>query len=278
MGRFLFIFNEKNSGSYELAGRLSDYLENRGMQVLHPNGQNAFRICDLGRYQPSAGDIAVVLGGDGTMLAAARILARHLVPMFGVNMGRVGFLTAVESGGAVQALDWVLNGEYHIQERLLLSASVVRDGAEMARCIALNEIYVASGNQSRSVMLDLFIDGESIHSYHADGIIVATPTGSTGYSLSAGGPIVMEEMDVTLVTPVCPHTFFSRPILASADSKVEIINRSGLRAASLTADGQYRFTLEQDDHIFITRAPYRVRLIRFSADSYFERIRNKLYV
>lgn len=279
MVRFLFVYNAKSQGSCELAEALCTHIEARGGSLLRTGAaRGAFRVDELAGYQAEDGDIAVVLGGDGTMLAAARQLAGLGVPLFGVNMGRVGFLTAVESPVARDAVDRVLAGEYHIQERMLLAAAVRRNGQMMTSCVALNEMFVSSGVNSRAITLDLAIDGEAINSYNADGIIVSTPTGSTGYSLSAGGPIVMEDMDITLVTPVCPHTFFSRPIIAAADSEVEIINRSGSQAASLTADGQYRFTLEQDDEILISRAPYRVRLIHFGMGSYFERIKSKLYV
>ena len=242
------------------------------------SGEKGILFSELPKYDFSGCDFAIELGGDGTMLAVARHLAKYGVPLVGVNMGRVGFLSSVEKEDAYAAVDRLFTGDFEIQERLVLSAALQRDGKQLMECTAFNEIVVSSGINSRAVTLDLFLQQEHINSYNTDGIIVATPTGSTGYSLSAGGPIVMEALDIMLITPICPHTFFSRPIVVSPDSQVEIINRSPSHSATLTADGQFRFTLTKDDVITISRAKHKARIVRFAGDSYFERIKNKLYV
>ncbi|MBQ9882430.1 MAG: NAD(+)/NADH kinase [Synergistes sp.] len=196
------------------------------------------------------------------------------MPLFGVNMGRVGFLSSVEPDCVYQAIDKMLDGEYWLRDRLLVKAQVSRDEKLFAEYIALNDFVIGSGMFSRAITFDLWIDNEQINSYNADGIIISTPTGSTGYSLSAGGPILMDDMDITLITPVCPHTFFSRPIVANASSKVEIVCNS---KASLTVDGQFRLPLIKNDEVKICGADIKAKIIQFANNDYFERIKNKLY-
>lgn len=273
-----FTYNSKNPSALQLMQAMAAYMKAKGVQVLEHDGECGVALTRIHNCDFSGCDACVSLGGDGTLLATTRRVARYGVPLFGVNMGQVGFLSAVEKERAFDALDSLLAGNYTIQERLMLMASLTRGGRGLTSCTAFNDIVVSSGINSRAVTLDLSIDGETINSYNADGIIMSTPTGSTGYSLSAGGPIILEDLDVTLITPVCPHSFFSRPIVASAASQVEIVNRSEARAASLTADGQFRFTLERDDIITVSQSPYRARMIRFNGDSYFQRIKRKLYV
>ena len=273
-----FTYNAKNPSAKQLMQAMAAYMQAKGVRVLEHDGEYGIPLTSIHNCDFSGCDVCISLGGDGTLLATTRRVAEFGVPLFGVNMGQVGFLSAVEKEKAFDALDNLLAGNYTIQERLMLTAELYRNSTMMTSCSAFNDIVVSSGINSRAVTLDLSIDGEPINSYNADGIIMSTPTGSTGYSLSAGGPIVMEDLDITLITPVCPHSFFSRPIVASAASKVEIINRSEASAASLTADGQYRFTLERDDVITVSQASHRARMIRFNGDSYFQRIKRKLYV
>lgn len=276
MIKFAVIYNTKNSKSGELSEKILAHLKEKGGSSV--SGDSAIPLSALGEYDYSGCDFAVALGGDGTMLAVARYLSTFQVPLAAVNMGKVGFLSTIEPGDAFTAADRMLAGDYEIQERLMLAATLKRAGRQLVDCMAFNEVVVSSGINCRAVMLDLFLDQEHINLYHADGIIVSTPTGSTGYSLSAGGPIVMEELDTALITPICPHSFFSRPIVASADSEVKIINRNSSHTATLTADGQFRFTLAKDDVITITRHKTKARIIHFSGDSYFDRIKRKLYI
>ena len=273
-----FTYNTKNPSAEQLMQAMAAYMQSKGAKVLEHDGEIGVPLGNIHKCDFSGCDACVSLGGDGTLLATTRRVSVFGMPLFGVNMGQVGFLSAVEKERAFDALDSLLAGNYTIQERLMLTASLNRGGNVLTSCSAFNDIVVSSGINSRAVTLDLSIDGEAINSYNADGIIISTPTGSTGYSLSAGGPIVLEDLGVTLITPVCPHSFFSRPIVASAASRIEIINRSEASAASLTADGQHRFTLELDDVITVSQASYCARMIRFNGDSYFQRIKRKLYV
>ena len=272
------IFNEKSADAHKMLLSLVDYIIGHGSRIKYIEGKPGINLDQVKDIDFSDCDAAISLGGDGTILAASRHLAQYKVPLFGINFGRVGFLSVVEKDYAFEAIDQVLSGKYDIQERLMLNAALERNGKVLATCNALNDIVVSSGVFSRAVTLDLSIDNEKINSYNADGIIVSTPTGSTGYSLSAGGPIILEALDVTVITPVCPHSFFSRPIVASADSKIKIINQGDNGISSLTADGQFRFMLEYNDTITISSSEDKARFIHFSGQSYFERIKTKLYV
>jgi len=274
MTKIAVVYNTKNEKAQGLAEKICAHIVAKGGTLL---GGRGIMLRDLNHYDYGDCDFVVELGGDGTMLAVARQLASYRVPLLAVNMGRVGFLSNVEPDGVIPALDRLFAGDYLVQERLMLHAVLLREEKVVTEYTAFNEVAV-SGINSRAVTLDVFLDREHINSYNADGVIVATPTGSTGYSLSAGGPIVMETLDTMLLTPVCPHTFFSRPIVASAASEVEIINRSPSHAAMLTADGQSQFMLEKEDVIHICQAPHKARIIHFTEDSYFERIKRKLYI
>ena len=269
-------YNAKNPTASQLMQAMAGYLRGKGCPVLEWEGESGVPLTSIHSCDFKGCDICISLGGDGTLLASGRRMAEFDVPLFGVNLGQVGFLSAVERDKAFDALDDLLAGRYRIQDRLMLAATLCRQGQTLTSCTALNDIVISSGVNSRAITLDLSLDGEAINSYNADGIIISTPTGCTGYALSAGGPIVME--DVIQITPVCPHSFFSRPIVAAAASRVTVANRGETAAASLTADGQFRFTLEYDDVITVSRSNQRARLIRFNGDSYFQRIKRKLYV
>ena len=278
MTSIALVYNTKHETSYDLLLTLVDYIRQQGASVFPCGDRPGFVVTELEQHSFVGCDAAVVLGGDGTMLSVARAVAPYGIPLFGINMGRVGFLSAVERSDAFQAIDDLLCGNYTIEERLLLNAQLNRDGQTVKTCTAFNDIVVSGGDMFRAVPLDLYIDEEKINSYNADGIIVSTPTGSTGYSLSAGGPIVMSALDVMVITPVCPHTFFSRPIIASANSKVMITNQYDSNMVTLTADGQIWLKLVYKDEIIISQDRDRVRLIHFGGDSYFDRIKRKLYV
>jgi len=272
--KLALIYNEKRERTIELTGELAKYLYALNVDIMLCGDIPGFSLDNMKGVDFSQCDTAVVMGGDGTMLAAVREIAPYGVPLFGINMGRVGFLTSVEKEDAFSAIDKLLKGEYTIRERLIIKAGVMRDGKLYASHTAFNDFVVGTGAYSRAITFDLSIDGQPINSYNADGIIVSTPTGSTGYSLSAGGPILMDDMDITLITPVCPHTFFSRPIVASASGKIDILCNS---KACLTGDGQTCTTLEQGDLVFISAAESKARIIQFGENDYFERIKNKLY-
>ncbi|MBX5466544.1 MAG: NAD(+)/NADH kinase [Firmicutes bacterium] len=216
---------------------------------------------------------ALVLGGDGTLLNAAKRVAPYQVPLLGVNLGHVGFLTEVEVPELFPALAAVLRGEFQLDERNLLSARLVRGGQEIRRYEALNDVVVAKGPFARLVHLETFVDDAFVTSYPADGVIVASPTGSTAYSLSAGGPILTPDLEVMVVTPICPHSFFDRSIVIPAQRTVRIRVRTEHRETLVTVDGQEAHPVEDGDEVVVRTSAQKVRLIRRFGWNFFQVLR-----
>jgi NAD+ kinase len=224
-------------------------------------------------------DIVVVLGGDGTLLSVADAIGASGsgIPMLGVNFGSLGFLTEVTLPELYPSLDAALSGRAHIEDRMMLQSTTLRGGAAFADHIALNDVVITKGARSRMIDLSVSVGGEFVTRVKADGLIVATPTGSTAYNLAAGGPIVQPNMNALLLTPIAPHTLTNRPIVIPADSPVRVQPLMEDRdEVHITFDGQAGFELQPDDDIRICRAERVLRLIRPSTRSYFEVLREKL--
>lgn len=221
-------------------------------------------------------DFVIVLGGDGTLLAAARLLYKREIPILPVNLGSLGFLTSVTLDELYPLLEQMLAGNYRLSERMMLEAKLMRDDAELYEERALNDAVINQAALARLMDFHLHIDGSHVGHYRADGLIVATPTGSTAYSLAAGGPIVHPDLNAFVITPICPHMLTNRPLVVPDTSKMEITFRHGAEPVHLTLDGQVGFHLEPDDRIVIEKSPARVRLVRPAKKSYFEILRSKL--
>jgi len=223
-------------------------------------------------------DLAIVVGGDGTMLNVARVLADDGIPLIGVNQGRLGFLTDIATEGMTEALDRILDGDYQEEQRLLLTAEVMRRGKIVHAAKALNDVIVTKGEVARLIEFETYVDGEFVYSARADGVIVATPTGSTAYAMSAGGPILHPTLPAVVIAPICPHSLTTRPIVVSSDSVIQIVTTSlaGQRA-HLTFDGQVHFSLEEMDEIFVRRAEQPVRLIHPAGRNHYDVMREKLH-
>jgi NAD+ kinase len=229
---------------------------------------------DLGRLGAYA-DLAMVLGGDGTMLAAARSLAPHGVPLTGVNQGRVGFMTDIALRDMQASVGAILDGNYRLEERALLDAEIQRGGAQVLRTVALNEAVVGKGSQGRLIEVEVRIDGEYVYALRADGLIVATPTGSTAYALSAQGPILQPGVGAFALVPLNPHVLSARPVSVSDRSVIEV---SLLRALDARAhfDGLALTELAQGDRLVLRRAKDAVRFVHPPGYSYFAMLREKL--
>jgi NAD+ kinase len=221
-------------------------------------------------------DYLVVLGGDGTLLSIARQAAPGGVPILGVNMGHLGFLTEVDVSELFSALERLIKGEYMIEERMMLEAGVYRQNLLVEQSIALNDVVITKGALARLIFLETYVDQEYVTTYPADGLIVATPTGSTAYSLSAGGPLVTPKMELMLVTPICPHSLWARPLVIGADSQVKVEVLSGQGEIMLTMDGQYGFKLQPKDNVIVNKAPFRAKFICLQERSFFYLLRQKL--
>lgn len=221
-------------------------------------------------------DFMIVLGGDGTLLGAARLFGAQGIPMLGVNLGHFGFLTELEIDSLFESLPDFIGGRFYRDERMLLWARVFRQGEPVFDSLAMNEACVVKGPYGRMATLSLSVSGKYVDTYSADGLIVATPTGSTAYSLSAGGPIVAPQIAALLVTPVCPHTLYSRSIVVPSGESCEIEVCEPSTSTMLSIDGQEFFNLARNDRIVVTTAAQRVVLLRHEGWSFYDILRRKM--
>lgn len=221
-------------------------------------------------------DLGITLGGDGTLLNTVRDLYAAEIPICGVNLGQLGFLTEIETCQLKESLQQIVTHDYFIEERLMLEAIVIRQGNEIYVSSALNDIVVTKGGFSRLIKLELFVDGQLTAKYPADGLIIATSTGSTGYSLSAGGPIVNPNLKVIVLTPICPHTLQTRSIIVSENEDIQVKMHASHEDIVLTVDGQKIFNLFPDDIVVVRKSPFRARFIRLNGNNYYEKLRTKL--
>lgn len=227
--------------------------------------------------KPASLDALLTLGGDGTLLRGARLIASHQVPILGVNLGRLGFLTCCGVDQLTQALDHLARKEYTAESRMALSASIDRaEGAARESWVALNDVVVHKGGVARIASLRVGVNGEPIATYAADGVVISTPTGSTAYSLSAGGPVVYPTLESILVTPVSPHTLAIRPLLLPAESEVTVQREDGPTDIMITIDGQIGTTFGMDETLRVHRAGRPILIIRFPTSSFFATLRKKL--
>lgn len=258
---------------------LRDWLVERGLEV----GLDAqcAAMCDA-PAEPVAElaascDLIVSLGGDGTLLSVAREVDTHRVPILGVNLGTLGFLTEVNSEELYDALERVLDGRASVVPRMRLDVVVERGGRELGRYLALNEAVVDKDSLSRMIDLRVAADGQRVTNYHADGLIVATPTGSTAYSLSAGGPLILPGTDVMVLTPICPHALTQRPLVMPQSVEIEIEVHSRESTVSLTVDGQQGLALEDGDRVRIRRAEHAAEIVASPHRNRYEILRTKLH-
>ncbi|MFY9752993.1 MAG: NAD(+)/NADH kinase [Candidatus Acidiferrales bacterium] len=221
-------------------------------------------------------DLLIVLGGDGTLLAAARGLRGQTTPILGVNLGGLGFLTSFTREEMYPMLELVLAEEHRIGERMMLDTQIVRDGVPGKHQVALNDAVANKGALARMLTFDVHVDKNHVGRYRADGLIIATPTGSTAYSLAAGGPIVQPELDAFVITPICPHMLTNRPLVVPDTSSVEIDFAPAEEPVYLTLDGQIGMELEPKDRVLITKAETKVRFVRPLRKTYYEVLRSKL--
>ncbi|HEX2294584.1 MAG TPA: NAD(+)/NADH kinase [Actinomycetota bacterium] len=253
--RVAIVLNEGKPQAKARARELADLLVERGIEVA--------------LERP---DLVVSLGGDGTMLRAAQHAHEADVPLLGVNLGTLGYLTEVDATHEVEALERVLAGEFEIQDRMMLSCSVDGDGG----FVGLNEVLVERASRRRLVRLGVTVGGESLGDFNADGIIVATPTGSTAYALSAGGPIVSPRAECLVVVPVSAHMVFSRPFVLAPDEVVEITVRDSGQAASLSLDGHLGSDLGSGATAVVRRHERPLKLVRLGGPRFIERLRTKM--
>ncbi|HBM99125.1 MAG TPA: NAD+ kinase [Ruminococcus sp.] len=220
-------------------------------------------------------DIAITVGGDGTIIHAAKYSARQNTPLIGVNVGRLGFAAEVEPD-ETESLLRILKGDYQTESRILLDVEVIKNG-KSRHYLAVNDAIIARGQLSKIVDLKLSLDGEEIANYRADGLLFATPTGSTAYSLSAGGPIVAPQMDCLMMTPVCPHSLFSRSVLFSGESELSITVKIPSECCCvLTIDGEKNVDILAEDRVIIRKSELKLKLISLYKRNFYKRLNEKL--
>ncbi|SFP58667.1 NAD+ kinase [Nitrosomonas cryotolerans] len=220
-------------------------------------------------------DLAVVMGGDGTMLNIARMLASYDVPLIGINQGRLGFLTDLSTDTMLETLSAMLDGQYVTERRMLLYAEVNRYKTNMFSSLAFNDVVLYRGISSGMIEFEVRINNEYVYTLRSDGLIVATPTGSTAYALSSGGPILHPSLDLIALVPVCPHTLSNRPIVVGPDASIEIIMQCSTDVR-IQCDSHSSFDLEQTDKIIVRRFPKTVRFLHSINHSYYRMLREKL--
>ena len=271
-----------HAGVVDTLERLIEFLQSRNMDIIleHSTAElvpkHCLPVCK--RHELGAeSDLVIVVGGDGSMLNAARVLVDHDVPVLGINRGRLGFLTDIRPDEIEATLGVVLDGSYHEESRFMLEFAVKRDGDLLPGGTALNDVVLHPGTAAQMIEFELFIAGQFVNSQQSDGLIVATPTGSTAYSLSAGGPIMHPSLNALVLVPMYPHTLSSRPLVVDADNEIRIavVNQRAI-SPLVSCDGAVRFHTEPGDEIIIRKKARPLRLIHPLDYNYFEACRSKL--
>lgn len=278
MKNFYIFTNLTKDPELALTNEIRSYLEGRGCcarMLLHDEALSGGSI-DIA----DGADCILVLGGDGTLLRAARETAEADIPLIGINLGTLGFLAEVERNAVLQCLDRLIADEYEMEKRMLLDGEVIRNGKTVFGTHALNDIVVNRFGPLMVLSYEVIVNGQLLNRYQADGMIVATPTGSTGYNMSAGGPIVEPMAQLMVMTPICPHTLSARSIVLAADDVVEIVIGAGrngqLSQAEVNFDGSMAFRLQTGDCIRMRRSSQVINLLRMGKVSFLETLHKKM--
>jgi len=260
---------------------LQSLLTNKGLQVFlgDPTASEieGIRLEESGRPFSETIDVGIVVGGDGTMLHVARMLADYDLPLIGINLGRLGFLTDIPAGNMEQKLDDIFSGNFIIEERSMLSAHIIKGGKIVTECTALNDIFLSKGATGRMIECETVIEGQPLARTRSDGIIVATPTGSTAYALSVGGPILHPLLPAIVFAPICPHSLGQRPLVLGDQNKIEItiVDLAGAEA-NFFVDGLRSLSLKGDETIQIQRSKKITRLVRSKSHNHYSTLSSKL--
>ncbi len=255
------------------------WLEEHDLQVhLEPEIAHALNMPDYQCDEPTLcqSDLLIALGGDGTILRASHLAAPRGIPILGVHLGRFGFIAQIQPHQLPEAIARVQTGDYRVEKRLMVRAVAYRDGTAICDALALNDVVVTKGAVARMITLQTFVNDTFLATYSADGVVVATPTGSTAYSLSAGGAIVDPACDVLLLTPICAHTLSARPLVLPADKQVKVVVSADDGDFHLQADGGETVKLRSGDAVQVFRAEERTHLIVFDPDEFYTKLRDRL--
>ena len=285
MKRIGIVTKKGEAGTLILTRELAEWLQAKGIEItLERETAEAMNpplsVPHLNTVEreaiPAAVEMIIVLGGDGTLLSIARLVGRHEVPILGVNLGGLGFLTEISLGELFRVLEKVIQGDYEASEREVFNASVIRRGEKLAEFTVLNDAVINKGALARIIDIEVTINGERLATFKSDGLIFSTPTGSTAYNLSAGGPIVHPSLHCMIITPICSHTLTNRPIVIPDDVKIHAVLKTRNQEVILTLDGQQGFSLEFEDGVEVQKAENRIMLIKSPHRHYFGLLREKL--
>ena len=256
--------------------KIQVYIEKEIEELLSPTlSEGNWKSVEREEMPPDV-EMIIVLGGDGTLLSVGRQVWNRNIPILGVNLGGLGFLTEITLDELYSVLEKVLQDDFEINERETLKAGVIRRGKRIAEFIVLNDAVINKGALARIIDLETTVNGEYLSTFRSDGLIISTPTGSTAYNLSAGGPIVYPSLHTIIITPICPHTLTIRPIIIPDDVKIRALLKSRDEEVTLTLDGQQGFTLKFEDVVEVGKAEGRILLIKSPYRHYFELLREKL--
>lgn len=259
--------------NFLLERNLEVILDESAAKTLPPSELDTVSLEQLGHHC----DLAIVVGGDGTILHSARALADHDIPLVGINLGRLGFLADISPDQMMDKLDEILAGQYHREERFLLVSQVERKGQIIDEGYAFNDVVIHKWNSVRMIEFDTYVDGQLVNGQRSDGMIVSTPTGSTAYALSGGGPILHPSMNAIILVPVCPHTLNNRPLVIDGDCEVELLVKPGSQPhVRITLDGQDNFEIHDDDRILIRKKDKPIRLIHPAGHDHYQLLRAKM--
>lgn len=274
------IVNYKKEKTRETACRIIDWLNSKKLKV-YIEGNMGKEIgkeelnCPTEKFLKKV-DLIISLGGDGTLLRAARLASAEDIPVFGVNLGGLGFLTQIGIDDLEESLEKLYQGRYFLNGRMMLSCVVKRREEEIEKFTALNDVVMGKGAFARIICLATYVNNDYVITYSADGLVVSTSTGSTAYSLSAGGPIVNPNINSIILTPICPHTLSARPLIIGENDQVKIVLESSEEKVMVTIDGQEGFVLKPKDEVIIKKSDHKARLITFKEKSFYAILREKL--
>ena len=280
MKSIAIILNPEKPDAVRMACELVPWLEERGVRIIaEHDAAIAMNAPSLSRDEKELAsvDFALVMGGDGTLLRASHIFSPAGVPMLAIRFGKFGFLTDTEPAALRDALEKVIQGRYKIDERMMLQAEVIREGKRIGKAEALNDFVITKGPLARMLRLGTHVSGTYISTYSADGLIVATPTGSTAYSLSAGGPLVAPNLKVIIITPICPHTLNARSLITCSKEVVDVVVESDQGdVVILTVDGQLGIPLEPGDKVSVRESKSKAKLISVNGMTFFNKLQTRL--
>ncbi|MEE8448060.1 MAG: NAD(+)/NADH kinase [Thermodesulfobacteriota bacterium] len=279
MKRIAAIVKQNRPEGVRIAAQLAEWLSERGVELYLDKevAQAAPRALPVDVEKiPGLVDLVVVLGGDGTLLSVARLVSEKGIPILGVNLGGLGFLTEVSLAELYPVMEKVLEGDFETSSRMTLQGEVIRGKENLGGYTVLNDAVINTGVLARIIELETYVDGHILTTFRADGLIVTSPTGSTGYSLAAGGSIIHPSLSCIGITPICPHMLTNRPILVSDMSTIEVVLKTRGVEVMLTLDGQVGFALEVGDRVRIRKGTSVVQLVKNPMRNYFSVLREKL--